>query len=94
MNKYNVTVEGSNFLINIEKIDQKYGFFTTRFINAENSLSAEKKALDYIRNELKDIVLNEQSDPPMMFLDKIEKAETFGDQKTPGSGFTWFKDED
>lgn len=94
MNKYSVTIEGSNFLINIEKIDQKYGFFTTRFINAENSSSAEKKALDYISNELKDIVLNKQSDPPMMFLDKIEKVETFGDQKTPGSGFTWFKDED
>jgi len=94
VNKYNVTIEGSNFLINIEKINQKYGFFTTRFINAENSSSAEKKALDYIRSELKDIVLNEQSDPPMMFLDKIEKVETFGDQKTPVSGFTWFKDED
>ena len=81
-------------MINIENVDQKCGFFTTRFVEAKDSSSAEKIAMDYIRNELKDIVLNKQSDPPMMYIDKIEEVDSFGSKDVPGAGFTWFKDEE
>ena len=93
MKKYRVLIEGKNFLVKIESKIELHGFFTTRFIEARHETEAEKIALDLIRDELKDVVLNERSDPPMMYIDKIDELISFGDNLVPGAGFTWFLEE-
>lgn len=91
--KYRISVEGKNFKIRLEKVVQQLGFYTTRFIIAENEAVACETALDLIRNELKEIVLNEPSDPPMMFIEETVELDSFGDNMVPGKGFTWFEED-
>ena len=92
MNKFKIIVEGKNFNILIENAVQKCGFFTTRFVEADSLDSAENTALDLIREELKGMVLNEEDDPPSLFFDQIEEIKSFGDHQVPGTGFTWYLD--
>lgn len=94
MKKYRVRTEGKNFIVKIDEIPEKLGFFTTRFIEAENEQEAEKKALDLIRNELSGAVLNDRSNPPVMFTEEVIELDSFGDNLTPGSGFTWYSDDE
>ena len=94
MKKYVVIVLGKNFLINRDDKIQKLGFFTTRYISVENQSQALNTALDLIREELKDVVLNEFSNPPIMFQDDLYEVDSFGDANAPGGGFTFFPDED
>ena len=97
MKKYRVMVEGVNFLIGMEEGSSievgKYGFFTTRFVEALDADDAETKVIEMLRVELKTMVQNEKSDSPMMFVDEMEELETFGEFEVPGRGFTWFPDE-
>ena len=93
MNKYKVTVEGINFLIGVDDEIRKYGFFTTRFVEAWDADEAEAKVMDMLRVELKELVQNEKSDSPMMFVEEIEELKTFGKFLVPGTGFTWYPDD-
>jgi hypothetical protein len=69
------------------------GFFTTRYIEADNPTIAENKARDLIINELDRVILNEPSDRPSMHVEKLEELRSFGDNPSPGAGFTWFLEE-
>lgn len=92
MNKYKILIEGNNFQILENREVRRLGFYTTRFIQAVDVEDAKKIALELIRAELKDAVVNEKDNPPLMFIDKADEILTFGDNLIPGSGFTWFKD--
>jgi hypothetical protein len=50
MPKYKVKINGGNFLINMEDRTAKYGFFTTRFLEATDSAAAENAAVKMIRD--------------------------------------------
>lgn len=93
MKKYRVMVEGVNFLIEMDSEVRKFGFFTTRFVEAGDKEEAEARALDMLRVELKRLVRNEKSDSPMMFVEEIEELETFGEFIVPGTGCAWYPDE-
>ena len=92
MKKYKVTVEGINFLIGVDTEIRKYGFITTRFVEAWDEDEAEAKVIDMLRVELKALVQNEKSDSPMMFVEETEELKTFGEFLVPGAGFTWYPD--
>ena len=90
--KYRVLIEGNNFAIKMGGKVVKHGFFTTRFIEAGDSKSAEMLALNMVRNELKSTVLNLISDPPLISVEETYEIEDFGNHLVPGSGFTWFEE--
>ena len=71
---------------------EKHGFFTTRFVEANDPEEAEKISINLIRNDtdLKAAVLNKQGDPPMIYLKEIDELEGFGDIEPPGSGYTFY----
>ncbi len=94
MKKYRLFIEGKNFYIKNEGIVKKTGFFTNRYIEAIDNSSAEIMALDLIKKELKGLILNDRSDPPLMFIKKNEELISFGDNLVPGTGFSWFEDTD
>lgn len=41
MKKYRVFVRGENFLMNVDSVNQMLGFYTTRFVEAEDEQAAE-----------------------------------------------------
>lgn len=89
MKKFKILIEGKNLLIRIEEEINRVGFFATRFVQSENRDAAEKAALNLIKNELRDILLNERSDPPKMNIDEVFEVESF-EETTSDTGFTWY----
>lgn len=94
MKKYKVLVEGNNYEVCLDGNTSKYGFFTTRFIETKNSGEAEIVAMDLIRDELKEIAMNDIVDPPTIYVEETQEIDDFGDNIVPGSGFTWFESEE
>ena len=92
MKKYKVFVRGENFLLNFDGVNQKFGFYTTRFVEAEDEEAAEYAVMDLLRGDpqLVRSVSNEDSDPPMMFAEEIEELESFKGFTVPGAGFTFY----
>ena len=85
-------LEGKNFLIEYEGKIQKHGFYTTRYIEAENLEEAELKAVETIKSDKKliDSVKNERTDAPMIYLEEISELETFENVNPPGTGYTFY----
>jgi hypothetical protein len=93
MKKFEIMIEGKNFLIRIDDEIRRVGFFTTRFVEANNAAAAEGRALDLVRDELRDRVLNERTNPPMMFIKRMDEVSSFGDRSVPGKGFSWYPED-
>lgn len=93
MKKYKIFIEGKNLSTNIDGQVGKRGFFTTRFIEAEDARDAENIALRLIRNELQSVILNVPSDPPTILVEEINEVVGFEAYPVPGAGFTWFDSE-
>lgn len=90
--KYRVLLKGENFLVECDGTVERWGFYTTRFVEAVDEDHAEQTAVDLIRNDarLREAVHNERSDPPMIFLEEIDEIATFESQ---GAGYTFYKDD-
>lgn len=90
MAHYRVLLLGENFLLTVDGTPTRMGFYTTRFVQADNPDGAELLAVDLIRHDkkLKDSVSNERSDPPMIFADEIEVIDEAAVPKSsPGYSF-------
>jgi hypothetical protein len=87
---YRVFLRGDNFLLDVDGKSTRMGFFTTRFVQANNREGAKLLAVDLIRNDswLKGAVSNPRTDPPRIFAEEIEAVE--GGVPDVGSGFSWF----
>ena len=79
-------------MMNLDGVKQKFSFYTTRFVEAEDEEAAEYAVIDLLRGDPKLVgsVLNEDSDPPMMFAEEIEELESFKGLLVPGAGFTFY----
>ena len=93
MKNFRVFVRGQNFLINLDDRDQKVGFYTTRYVEAPNEEAAEYAVMDMLRGDpkLAKGVLNDKSDPPVMFAEEVEEIDSFAGVKIPG--FAFYPDE-
>lgn len=89
-------LEGKNFILELEGTIRKYGFYTTRFVEAENPEKAELYAVQLIKEDekIRKNVKNPKSDPPMLFLEKLEEVSSFEGVKLPGTGYTFFPDDE
>ena len=92
MNKYRVSLQGENFLLSFDGKPEKHGFYTTRFVEANDPKEAETISINLIRNDpdLKAAVLNKQGDPPMIYTKEIEELINFKDIEPPGGGYTFY----
>ena len=72
----------------------KYGFFTTRFVEATNADAAENAAVQMIREtqRLRDLVRNAPGDPPVMDVTGITAMESFDGIKNLEPGFAWYEE--
>ena len=94
MSKYRVFIEGTNALLSIRNAVSRQGFFTTRFVEADDSDQAVDRILELIRNELKPKILNESTNPPKLTVHEIQHLHAFGETPAPCTGFTWYPEQE
>ena len=96
MTTYMVRLKGQNFLMDGDGGPKKKRFYTTRLLEAENPKRAETLALEFIRNDtrLQDTVLNEVSDPPMIYLESISEISAVAYDAQNRANALYWEDED
>ena len=89
-------MEGVNLFLDLDGKPDRYGFYTTRFLEAASPDDAEARAIELILNdtELHAALENDPTDPPSILIDSIEELTTFPDISIPGSGYTFFQDDE
>lgn len=95
MKKFRVLLRGENFRMNFEGTVKRLGFYTTRFVEASDDDTAGQSAVESVRkdDQLRQAVLNDRSDPPMIFAEEIEELASFGPDDGPSRGFTFYEDD-
>ena len=95
MSKYQVGINGENFLVNLDGEVRKLGFYTSRIVDAKNPKEAELVAVDNVRGDsaLKGIVLNERDDSPMIYAEEIEEIKEFDFENDINIGFSWYTED-
>lgn len=95
MRKYRVLLRGENFFLRVSEEVKRMGFYTTRFIEATDEGQAEQQAVELLRGDekLKNAILNDRSDPPMLFAEEIEEIGTFEGIENPSHGLVFFEDQ-
>jgi hypothetical protein len=98
MPHYRVKLAGENIRLTMEGEVMKLGFLTTRLVEAQDEAQAEAQAelnaVKLIREDQKLAgVLNERSDPPMIYCEGIEEIEPFDPSSVVQLGFTFFPEE-
>lgn len=95
MKKFEVCIRGNNFLIKKNNHVRKHGFYAVRFIEGDDMSDVLKIVMDSIKSELKDVVLNDKSDPPSMSVEDIYEVYYFQDtveykgKSILPEGFVW-----
>jgi len=89
--KFRVLVRGENFFLMSGDSIKRVGFYATRFVEALDGGEAEQRAVESLRqNEaLRKATLNDRSDPPMLFTEKVDEVSSLqtSDEKSPGLTF-------
>jgi hypothetical protein len=95
MAKFHVFLNGTNFWLKFGGKPGRFGFYTTRFIQADSAEQAELLAVELIREDeaLRNNLLNDASDPPKITLERIEEVDSFGDHKPPGAGYAFYPED-
>jgi len=95
MRKFEVCIRGRNFLIKRDGEVKRTGFYSARFVEADDMSVAVGMAMDSLRAELAEMVANDPSDPPVMNVEDVEEVYffeenmTLGEMLIPGNGFLW-----
>jgi len=76
MKRFEVQLHGENFLLNLDGVLKKYGFYATRFIKAKDSQEAEKIAiiLTHQNPNLKGTVLTKNAERSKINLKEIKEV--------------------
>jgi hypothetical protein len=91
--RFRVLVNGQNCWLNIEGKPQKKGFYTTRFVEAQDAEKARAIAEEMIRRDskLSNGLLNERDDPPVICAELVEEVGML----EPAYGYAFYpEDED
>jgi hypothetical protein len=95
MPKYRVFLNGQNFLLSVDGERGKYGFYTTRCVEAADASSAASEAVERLRLErsLGELGLNAPDDPPRLAVERVEELETFKGVENLAPGLTFYPEE-
>jgi len=95
MKKYRVMINGQNYLMNMEGLPKRMGFFKTYFLEAETPEDAENLAVQRIIDDPKweSSILNESYDPPVMYLHSLSELDTFDGVRRLETGYVFYPEE-
>lgn len=93
MKKWVVKLQGRGFRIWFEDGEREAGFFTTRYVEAEDPGAAELAAVECIRNdrELVAITRNPPEESPRLYAVRILEVPNFDGVRPPGAGYTFYR---
>jgi hypothetical protein len=94
MRKYRITINGRNYLMNWEGERKRIGFFKIFYLEADDPQAAENLAVSKIIADPKweGTILNEESDPPGMYLESLVEVESFDDTASLETGYIFYPD--
>lgn len=87
MTLYRVLLHGSDFRISLGSETRASDFFATRWIEAADEAEVEDTAIEYISEELQDLV--EEGGDPELFVEEAEPVEARPKGVEPG--ISWFE---
>ena len=95
MSYFQVLLKGENFFVEFDGEEELLGFFTTRWVKANDEEDAELKAVDLIKNDqhLHNITRTTEGDlpSPMIYLNNICSVNWFTYfRRNPGAGYSFF----
>ena len=94
MPHYRVKLAGENFRLTLDGKVTKLSFLTSRLVESHNEAQAELDAVQLIReSESLAGVLNERSDPPMIYCEGIEEIEPFDAASVVQQGLIFYSEE-
>lgn len=92
MAEWRVLLNGRNFLLEFEGEPKRLGFYTTRFVEAQNPEAAEMAAVQMVREDSTlQQVLNDPSDSPMIYAEEVTEA-TRQNSEYPNTGYTFYEE--
>ncbi|MFQ5585861.1 MAG: DUF2231 domain-containing protein [Thermodesulfobacteriota bacterium] len=101
MRKFEVCIRGQNFLIKRGDQVKKTGFYAARSVEAHDVSTATEATMDLLRADLKDVVVNDESDPPVISVEEVSEVYYFQDDMAvgenlvvPTKGFVWDHEEE
>jgi hypothetical protein len=94
--KYIVMIEGRNLIFASGGKPKRFGFSTTRDIEAHSPEEAEQLAIQSVRQdeELNQALLNDPSDPPRIAVTQNVRVESFESHRRPDSEYIFYVDRD
>lgn len=90
MKKYRILVEGTDILMKIDDQLHTVGFFTTRFITGKHATDAGEQTLHLIKEELSEITVNTDLNPPVLRIEEIQELHSFAGVDIPGKGLIFY----
>ena len=94
--KYIVMLEGRNFILDYEGEPTRFGFSTTRHVEAADPEEAERRAIQDVRSDdrLNTSLLNDPSNPPRVTVTRSIEVESFDSDRSPELGYIFYEDHD
>lgn len=92
MNSYQVSVNGKNFLVEVDSSLTKLGFFTNLYVQADSVQQAEFNAMQQLMEYegLRKYVRNSREDPPVMFAEEIQEISNYDEIEQKIDGLAWY----
>ncbi|WP_425410950.1 hypothetical protein [Hyphococcus sp.] len=84
-------IRGENFILKDDIELKNFGFYTTRYVEAEDAVAAEKKVLEILKADefLSDMPEDQKNPNARVYFEKIEEL-PYRREGAADSGFTWF----
>jgi len=94
--KYIVMLEGRNFVFDDEGEPTRFGFSTTRHVEAADPEEAERRAIQDVLedDQLIASLLNDPSNPPRVTMTRSIEVESFDSDPSPRLGYIFYEDRD
>jgi hypothetical protein len=94
--KYIVMLEGRNFILDYEGEPTRFGFSTTRHVEAADPEEAEQRAIQDVQrdDQLNASLLNDPSNPPRVTMTRAIEVESFESDRSPELGYIFYQDHD
>ena len=89
---FRVFLRGENFLLESEGAVRRFGFYTTQFVKASNEAEAERLAVEALCQSDRLRVLNDRSDPPMLFAEEIAALSSIDAVESREPGLVFYED--
>lgn len=92
--KYIVMIEGRNLILASDGRPERFGFSTTRDVEARSPEQAEQLAIRSVREDetLNRALLNAPKDPPRIVVTQSVRVESFENHRRPDVGYIFYAD--